>query len=93
MIVEHPRGAQLESRLDFACCPSQYGSSFPCLHSWARFPFLLQCGTMSDPSDPISRLKAALEGRYAIERELGEGGVFGSKGLKGNRRSSGFGDA
>ena len=30
---------------------------------------------MSDPSDPISRLKAALEGRYAIERELGEGGM------------------
>ena len=28
---------------------------------------------MSDPSDPISRLKAALEGRYAIEREIGEG--------------------
>ena len=30
---------------------------------------------MSDPSDPIDRLKAALEGRYAIERELGEGGM------------------
>ena len=28
---------------------------------------------MTDPSDPIDRLKAALEGRYAIERELGEG--------------------
>ena len=26
-------------------------------------------------SDPITRLNAALEGRYAIERELGEGGV------------------
>ncbi len=26
-------------------------------------------------SDPISRLNAALEGRYAIERELGEGGM------------------
>ena len=25
-------------------------------------------------SDPVSRLNAALEGRYAIERELGEGG-------------------
>ena len=24
--------------------------------------------------DPVSRLNAALEGRYAIERELGEGG-------------------
>ena len=30
---------------------------------------------MSDPSDPISRLKAALEGRYHIEREIGEGGM------------------
>ena len=30
---------------------------------------------MSEPSDPISRLKAALEGRYAIEREIGEGGM------------------
>ncbi len=26
-------------------------------------------------SDPISRLNAALSGRYAIERELGEGGI------------------
>ena len=26
-------------------------------------------------SDPISRLNAALEGRYAVERELGEGGM------------------
>ena len=25
--------------------------------------------------DPISRLNAALEGRYSIERELGEGGM------------------
>ncbi len=25
--------------------------------------------------DPITRLNAALEGRYAIERELGEGGM------------------
>ena len=29
---------------------------------------------MSD-SDPISRLNAALEGRYHIESELGEGGM------------------
>ncbi len=26
-------------------------------------------------TDPITRLDAALEGRYAIERELGEGGM------------------
>ncbi len=26
-------------------------------------------------SDPVSRLNASLEGRYAIERELGEGGM------------------
>jgi len=26
-------------------------------------------------ADPITRLKAALEGRYRIESELGEGGV------------------
>ena len=25
-------------------------------------------------SDPISRLNSALEGRYRVERELGEGG-------------------
>ncbi len=28
-------------------------------------------------SDLVARLNAALEGRYAIERELGEGGVQG----------------
>ena len=26
-------------------------------------------------SDPVTRLNAALAGRYAIERELGEGGI------------------
>ena len=26
-------------------------------------------------SDPVARLNAALEGRYAIEHELGEGGM------------------
>ena len=25
--------------------------------------------------DPVTRLNAALKGRYAIERELGEGGM------------------
>ncbi len=29
---------------------------------------------MSD-TDPITRLNVALEGRYRIERELGEGGM------------------
>ena len=39
-------------------------------------------------SDPVARLNAALEGRYAIERELGEGGmatVYLAKDLKHNR--------
>ncbi len=31
-------------------------------------------GHMNDP-DPITRLNAALEGRYRVERELGEGGM------------------
>ena len=26
-------------------------------------------------ADPITRLNAALEGRYRVERELGEGGM------------------
>ena len=30
---------------------------------------------MSEPSDPISRLNAALEGRYRVKREIGEGGM------------------
>ena len=30
---------------------------------------------MSEPSDPISKLNAALEGRYRVEREIGEGGM------------------
>ena len=39
-------------------------------------------------SDPVARLNAALEGRYAIDRELGEGGmatVYLAKDLKHNR--------
>ena len=30
---------------------------------------------LSAMSDPITRLNAALEGRYTIEREIGEGGM------------------
>ncbi len=40
-------------------------------------------------SDPVTRLNAALEGRYAIERELGEGGmatVYLADDLKQERR-------
>ena len=40
-------------------------------------------------SDPVTRLNAALEGRYAIERELGEGGmatVYLADDLKHNRK-------
>ena len=40
-------------------------------------------------SDPVARLNAALEGRYAIERELGEGGmatVYLSEDLKHHRK-------
>ncbi len=40
-------------------------------------------------SDPVTRLNAALEGRYAIERELGEGGmatVFLADDLKHQRK-------
>jgi len=39
-------------------------------------------------SDAIERLNAALEGRYEVEREIGEGGmatVFVAKDLKHNR--------
>ena len=35
--------------------------------------------------DPTERLNAALEGRYSIERELGEGGMA-TGGLKSQRR-------
>ena len=41
-----------------------------------------------DSPDTVARLRLALEGRYAIERELGEGGmatVFLAKDLKHNR--------
>ncbi len=42
-------------------------------------------------TDPVARLNAALEGRYAIERELGEGGmatVHLADGLKHERKGA-----
>ena len=48
---------------------------FPWLHLGRSSRLLKQCGSMSDPSDPITRLNAALEGRYRIEREIGGGGM------------------
>ncbi len=35
----------------------------------------LTCSTIQMSDDPITRLNAALEGRYRIESELGEGGM------------------
>ena len=43
---------------------------------------------LSGMTDAVTRLNAALEGRYAIERELGEGGmavVYLAQDLKHNR--------
>jgi len=40
-------------------------------------------------SDAVSRLNAALEGRYAIERELGEGGLNIVPGVDERRRTCG----
>ena len=42
-------------------------------------------------SDPVTRLNTALQGRYAIERELGEGGmstVYLADDLRHERRSN-----
>ncbi len=48
-------------------------------YSTIQYPwsFLLPFGVARDRwmPDPITRLNAALEGRYRIERELGEGGM------------------
>ncbi len=46
---------------------------------------------LSAMSDAASRLNVALEGRYAIERELGEGGmatVYLAKDLKHQRKAA-----
>ena len=44
--------------------------------SWSRTgPRSFASGWGTRMSDPDARLNAALEGRYAIERELGEGGM------------------
>ena len=40
-------------------------------------------GAAAPMTDPITRLNAALEGRYRVERELGEGGM--AHGLSGPR--------
>ena len=66
----------------------------PSVHCPDRTAALLVCGAcrptrlrsiLSTMSDMVERLNAALEGRYAIERELGEGGmatVYLAKDLK-----------
>ena len=43
--------------------------------------------------DAITRLNAALEGRYRIERELGEGGSLTKKGVTGHNGTEGKGSA
>ena len=43
-------------------------------------PIEAHLGRMNSP-DPTSRLNAALQGRYTIEREIGEGGMAGRTGV------------
>ena len=40
-------------------------------------------------SDPITRLNAALEGRYRVEREIGEGGIATVSGQRPIRKRGG----
>ncbi len=47
------------------------GATFPC--SWLALP--APSPHLGAMSDPVARLNAALEGRYRVERELGEGGM------------------
>ena len=63
-------------------CPASFGRWGACRPTPLR-------RILSAMSDPIARLNAALEGRYAIERELGEGGmatVYLAEDLKHNRK-------
>ena len=46
----------------------------PLLHGGPAGP-LREPESRTSMSDPVTRLNAALEGRYRIERELGEGGT------------------
>ncbi len=44
------------------------------------------CRSGTAVTDPFERLKAALADRYAIEREIGAGGIYLARDLKNNRQ-------
>ena len=53
-----------------------FSRGYRCWWEWeVRSRFTDQRRMLSTMSDMAERLNAALEGRYAIERELGEGGM------------------